>query len=118
MERVAGVRLALGLAPDRFWRGGLRLAGFPRKQLELAQALGAPVFEVTGDHGAAVGAARRFNPVLLRALEAVGGRERVAAPRARDGILLMITGAVILTSQSRRDELSGPPPSHAHVHHS
>ncbi len=52
----------------------------PRHQRDLARRLDAPVFEVDGDHGAAISAARRFNPVLVSALAAVQ-----AAAGARDG---------------------------------
>ena len=43
----------------------------PGHQRDLAERLGAPVFEVDGDHGAAVSRARTFNPILLEALAAV-----------------------------------------------
>ena len=48
----------------------------PRKQRKLAKALGAPVFEVRGDHFAVATEADAFVRALLEALEAV------AAPRA------------------------------------
>lgn len=44
----------------------------PDHQRDLARRLGAEVFEVDADHGAAVGSYRRFNPVLIAALAAVG----------------------------------------------
>ncbi|HLM49069.1 MAG TPA: alpha/beta fold hydrolase [Solirubrobacteraceae bacterium] len=43
----------------------------PRKQRELAALLGAPTFEVDGDHLVAGTAPEHFNPYLLRALERV-----------------------------------------------
>ncbi len=43
----------------------------PRKQLELAESLDAPVFEVDGDHAAVTVKHELFNPALLEALTAV-----------------------------------------------
>jgi pimeloyl-ACP methyl ester carboxylesterase len=43
----------------------------PAHQRELARLLGAPVLTVDGDHGAAISAHKKFNPVLIEALEAV-----------------------------------------------
>ena len=43
----------------------------PSHQRELAELLGAHVFEVEADHGAAISAAKAFNTTLLQALEAV-----------------------------------------------
>jgi pimeloyl-ACP methyl ester carboxylesterase len=43
----------------------------PYKQRELAEALGAPTFDVPADHAAATANADLFNPALLAALEAV-----------------------------------------------
>jgi 3-oxoadipate enol-lactonase len=51
----------------------------PRKQLQLAAALQAPVFEAPISHLEVTTAGPTYNPVLLRALAAVGGRETVAA---------------------------------------
>jgi hypothetical protein len=52
----------------------------PRNQRGLAEALGAEVFEVDGDHGAVTEKPARFNPVFLRALAHVGAPARVATP--------------------------------------
>src|SRR4051812_9995945 len=52
----------------------------PRHQRGLATGLGAPTFEVDGDHGAVTEAPDRFNPVLLRALAHVGAPAGVATP--------------------------------------
>jgi 3-oxoadipate enol-lactonase len=61
----------------------------PRKQRALAAALQAPVFEAPISHLEITTAGATYNPVLLRALAAVGGRATVAAayspPRAGDG---------------------------------
>ena len=43
----------------------------PRHQRELAELLGAPAFDVRGDHGAVIARAREFNAALMRALEHV-----------------------------------------------
>jgi 3-oxoadipate enol-lactonase len=51
----------------------------PRKQRALAAALEAPVFEAPISHLEITTAGAVYNPVLLRALSAVGGREAVAA---------------------------------------
>jgi 3-oxoadipate enol-lactonase len=51
----------------------------PRRQRELAAALGAAKFEVELDHLAVVAHARTYNPGLLDALAAVGGREHAQA---------------------------------------
>ena len=45
----------------------------PAHQYELAELLGAKVFEVRADHGAAVSSAKAFNAQLIRALAAVAG---------------------------------------------
>ena len=50
----------------------------PRKQHELAAALGAPVFEAPIKHLEVTSNGAVYNPVLLRALAAVGGREGAA----------------------------------------
>jgi hypothetical protein len=51
----------------------------PAKQRELAAALGAQVFEAPIKH-LDIGSEREvYNPVLLRAIAAVGGRDTVAA---------------------------------------
>lgn len=133
---LAGVRLALGLAPDRVWRAGLRASGFrdspttswtvaeltrgsatdlaeagrelsrfdsrpwlaervtqpaavvvttrddgvpPAHQRSLGALLGAPTFEVTGDHLAVIAKAEAFNAALLQALAAVGEPAHPAA---------------------------------------
>jgi 3-oxoadipate enol-lactonase len=51
----------------------------PGKQRQLAAALGAPVFEAPISHLQVTTAGPIYNPVLLRSLAAVGGRESVAA---------------------------------------
>jgi pimeloyl-ACP methyl ester carboxylesterase len=51
----------------------------PIKQRELAAALEAPVFEAPISHLQITTSGDVYNPVLLRALSAVGGRETVAA---------------------------------------
>jgi len=50
----------------------------PAKQRELAAALDAQVFEAPINHLEITSNARAYNPVLLRALAAVGGREGAA----------------------------------------
>jgi 3-oxoadipate enol-lactonase len=50
----------------------------PRKQRELAAALGAQVFDAPINHLEITTNGQTYNPVLLRALAAVGGRERAA----------------------------------------
>jgi 3-oxoadipate enol-lactonase len=50
----------------------------PRKQHELATALGAPVFEAPINHLEITSNGRTYNPVLLEALAAVGGRAGAA----------------------------------------
>ena len=50
----------------------------PRKQHELASALGAQVFEAPINHLDVTTNGQTYNPVLLRALDAVGGRESAA----------------------------------------
>jgi pimeloyl-ACP methyl ester carboxylesterase len=50
----------------------------PAKQRELADALGAEVFEAPINHLEITTKGETYNPVLLRALVAVGGRERAA----------------------------------------
>jgi 3-oxoadipate enol-lactonase len=51
----------------------------PRKQRQLADALQAPVFEAPISHLEITTRGEAYNPALLRALAAVGGREAVAA---------------------------------------
>jgi pimeloyl-ACP methyl ester carboxylesterase len=51
----------------------------PRKQREVAAALGAPVFEAPISHLEITTAGARYNPALLEALSAVGGLEPSAA---------------------------------------
>jgi 3-oxoadipate enol-lactonase len=51
----------------------------PAKQRELAAALAAPIFEAPISHLQITTSGDLYNPVLLRALSAVGGRETVAA---------------------------------------
>jgi len=51
----------------------------PRKQHELATALGAHVFEAPIDHLDVTTNGKTYNPVLLQALAAVGGRRESAA---------------------------------------
>jgi 3-oxoadipate enol-lactonase len=50
----------------------------PRRQRDLAAALGAAVFEVPIDHLQIVSRASAYNPALLQALAHVGGGKRVA----------------------------------------
>ncbi|MGN6870872.1 MAG: alpha/beta fold hydrolase [Solirubrobacteraceae bacterium] len=51
----------------------------PGKQRQLAQALQAPVFEAPISHLEITSNGQAYNPALLKALAAVGGRETVAA---------------------------------------
>jgi 3-oxoadipate enol-lactonase len=51
----------------------------PRKQHQLAQALQAPIFEAPISHLEITSHGQVYNPALLKALAAVGGRETVAA---------------------------------------
>jgi 3-oxoadipate enol-lactonase len=51
----------------------------PRKQRELAQALQAPVFEAPISHLEITSNGQAYNPALLQALAAVGGRQTAAA---------------------------------------
>ena len=51
----------------------------PRKQRQLAQALQAPVFEAPISHLEITSNGQAYNPALLQALGAVGGRHAVAA---------------------------------------
>jgi 3-oxoadipate enol-lactonase len=51
----------------------------PAKQRALAAALDAPIFEAPISHMQITTNGAAYNPVLLRALNAVGGRERVTA---------------------------------------
>ena len=51
----------------------------PAKQRALAAALDAPIFEAPISHMQITTSGADYNPALLRALAAVGGRERVAA---------------------------------------
>ena len=48
------------------------------KQRELAELLGAAVFEAPGDHGSVVAEYERFNARLLEALAHVGAKTPVA----------------------------------------
>jgi pimeloyl-ACP methyl ester carboxylesterase len=54
----------------------------PRKQRRLAEALGADVFEVPGDHVAVTSHPDEFRGALLAALRAVAGRAATAPPAA------------------------------------
>ena len=51
----------------------------PAKQRALAAALNAPIFEAPVNHLQITASRAAYNPVLLRALDAVGGRERVSS---------------------------------------
>jgi hypothetical protein len=51
----------------------------PGKQRQLAAALNAPIFEAPITHLEITSNPQAYNPALLRALAAVGGRETVAA---------------------------------------
>jgi 3-oxoadipate enol-lactonase len=51
----------------------------PGHQRKLAELLDAPIFEVDADHGAAIGAHRRFNAALLEALESVAETAQAVA---------------------------------------
>jgi hypothetical protein len=51
----------------------------PGKQRQLAAALTAPVFEAPISHLEITTNGQAYNPALLRALAAVGGRQTVAA---------------------------------------
>jgi hypothetical protein len=51
----------------------------PGKQRRLAQALQAPVFEAPITHLEITSNGQAYNPALLKALAAVGGRQTVAA---------------------------------------
>ena len=51
----------------------------PGRQRELAQAIGATVFEVPIDHLDVTDRATEYNPALLEALAAVGAADRVKA---------------------------------------
>jgi hypothetical protein len=51
----------------------------PPRQLELAEALGASVFEAAIDHVNIVADRHIYNPALLQALEAVRGRDQAKA---------------------------------------
>jgi predicted alpha/beta hydrolase family esterase len=51
----------------------------PKKQRQLAQALQAPVFEAPVSHLEITSSGAAYNPALLRALAAVGGRETAVA---------------------------------------
>src|SRR5215210_684523 len=133
---MAGLRLAMGIAPESIWRRGLKASGFPEsptttwtaaelsrgnsvdiaeagrelgrydssswiagleargavivtskdtsvppsKQRALAAAMGAPTFEVRGDHSAVITRAEQFNEQLLAALDAVRDPRAAAAP--------------------------------------
>jgi 3-oxoadipate enol-lactonase len=54
----------------------------PLNQRQLAQALGAPVFEAAIDHLEVADRNADYNPALLSAVAAVGARDRVAATSA------------------------------------
>lgn len=93
LARGSAVALAeagreLGRFDSRPWNGTLGMPSAvvvtrddtsvpPAKQRALATSLGAPSFEAPGTHGAVTMLPETFNPVLLRALDAV--REPVAA---------------------------------------
>jgi hypothetical protein len=51
----------------------------PRKQYELAESLGAPVFEIACDHAGVTVQGDAFAAVLIRALQAVSQKAAVAA---------------------------------------
>jgi pimeloyl-ACP methyl ester carboxylesterase len=51
----------------------------PRKQYELAEALGAPTFEIACDHSGVTVKGEEFSRVLLRALDSVSARAGAAA---------------------------------------
>src|SRR5829696_3832556 len=132
---MAGLRLALGLAPESLWRRALRAGGFPEspitvwtaaelsrgnsvdiaeagrelgrfdsstwiagvdapgavivttqdtavppnRQRALAAAMGAPMFEIRGDHSSVITRADEFNVALLAALDAVRDPRAVPA---------------------------------------
>lgn len=89
---IAQAGRELGRFDARPWIGGLETPSAvvvtsedhsvpPRKQRELAAALGAPAFEVPCDHFCVTDSPGRFHPVLLAALQAVAsgaGRPRTA----------------------------------------
>ena len=133
---MAALRLVMGLAPESFWRRGLKASGYPespittwtaaelsrgssvdiaeagrelgrfdssawiasiearsavivttkdtavppRKQRALAAAMGAPSFEVRGDHSVVITRAEQFNEQLLAALDAVRDPRAATAP--------------------------------------
>lgn len=95
LARGSAVALAeagreLGRFDSRPWNGALDVPSAvvvtrddtsvpPAKQRALAASLGAPVFEAPGTHGAVTMLPESFNPVLLRALEAIGEPATVAA---------------------------------------
>jgi 3-oxoadipate enol-lactonase len=96
LSRGSAVALAeagreLGRFDARPWNGALTVPAAvvvtrddtsvpPAKQHALASSLGgAPTFEAPGTHGAVTMLPDSFNPVLLRALAAVGDRAAIAA---------------------------------------
>jgi 3-oxoadipate enol-lactonase len=52
----------------------------PRKQRELAAAIGGPMFEAPIDHLEVTARGPEYNPALLQALAAVTARDRIATP--------------------------------------
>jgi 3-oxoadipate enol-lactonase len=87
---IAEAGRELGRFDSRPWLGPLPMpaavvlttrdqAVAPRKQLELAGALRAQVFEAPISHLQITADGAHYNPVLLRALAAVGGRENAVA---------------------------------------
>lgn len=80
----------MGRFDSRPWVGSIRIPSAvvvttkdrtvtPRRQLELAEALRAQVFEAPIDHVNVVGGRRLFNPALLEAIAAVSGRDQAKA---------------------------------------
>jgi 3-oxoadipate enol-lactonase len=89
---VADAGRELGRFDSRPWLGSVAIpaavvvtsrdsAVSPRKQRELAQALGAEVFEAPIDHLEVTTRGELFNPPLLQAIEAVRTGDRAAAVR-------------------------------------
>jgi 3-oxoadipate enol-lactonase len=87
---VAEAGRELGRFDSRPWIGSIRAPAavvvttrdrtvIPPRQLELAEALGASVFEAAIDHVNVVADRHIYNPALLRALEAVRGRDQAKA---------------------------------------
>jgi pimeloyl-ACP methyl ester carboxylesterase len=87
---VAEAGRELGRFDSRPWLGGVKVPGAmvltgrdsavaPSKQLELAAAIGATVFEVPIDHLEVTSRAGEYNPALLSALRAVSADRAVVA---------------------------------------